>query len=419
MSIEKPELFSSTRSGLLATLFFVAVILLQLIFSYSQYSNFISKDYYFLNGVVQNSYQKSSAKGTYTVLKIESTDGLTFYTTTNKIDNYTGSYLRVKIYPNNGISFWGYLGTFYTKSTIKRITKSHTVSPIKKYIEEQHDSILMKSFYSAIFLATPIDKNLRNQISKLGVSHLIALSGFHIGILWSIIYFVLAFLYKPIQRNKFPHRYILFDVGLLTLVLLGLYLWYVDFPPSLVRSYTMALIGWGAILLGMNLVSFSFLLLVALLLLTLNTSYIVSISFWLSLVGVFYIFLLLKWCINRHKLLISMLCIPIGIFILMQPIVHVIFAQTSIYQLISPILSILFVLFYPLSMLLHILNMGDLLDSSLLWIMHLPQTQTSTLVPVWLTLSYLIISLLSIRYKTAFLATVITSSIFAIYLFAF
>ena len=157
------------------------------------------------------------------------------------------------------------------------------------------------------------------------------------------------------------------------MMILGIYVWFVDFPPSLLRSYAMVFVGWGVLLLGMELLSFTFLASVFLLLCFIFPSLLVSLSFWLSVAGVFYIFLLLQYTKHWNKWLITFIVIPVGIFLLMLPIVHAIFGVTSIYQLLSPLLSLLFVPFYPLVMVLHIVGWGDVFDGVLLGLFSLPQ----------------------------------------------
>ncbi len=404
----------------LGMLFLVAIILFRVFLSYQSYNDFISKDYYYINGEVKNSYQKSNHKHTYTVLKITTTDGLTFYTTTDNIGDYTNSIIRAKIYPSKHISFIDYLGYFYTKSDIKKITRQHTeTSPIKNYISNQHKDQVAKSLYNAIFFASPIPKNIRQQISMLGSSHLIALSGFHIGILWGMIYLTIGIPYKLLQKRYFPHRHLLFDVGIITLFLLGLYVWYVGSPPSLVRSYAMAFVGWTIVLWGIELLSFEFLSIITLLLLIFNPNYLASISFWLSVCGVFYIFLLLKWCLLASKKLISIICIPIGIFILMLPIVHIIFPITTPWQLLSPLLSLLFVIFYPLSMLLHLLGLGNSLDTALALLIQMPVNSKDVLTPTWLFVLYVMLSLLAAKSKIALFLLFFIAVSFTIYLYIF
>ena len=118
-------------------------------------------------------------------------------------------------------------------------------------------------------------------------------------------------------------------MGLAAIVVLGVYVWFVGAPPSLLRSYGMILAGWAVLLMAIELLSFDFLATVAALLLVLFPSLSVSLGFWLSVEGVFYIFLLLQYAKGHNKWIITLRVIPVGIFLLMLPIVHTVFAMTS------------------------------------------------------------------------------------------
>ena len=244
-----------------------------------------------------------------------------------------------------------------------------------------------------------------------------ALSGFHLGILWGLVYGLLLLLYRPLQQHFFPYRHALFDVGLVAMILLGAYVWFVDFPPSLLRSYVMVLVGWMMLLLGIELLSFTFLSTVALILLVLFPSLLVSLSFALSVAGVYYIFLLLQYAKTFNAWTISLVFIPVGIFMFMLPVVHGIFGVTSIYQLLSPILSLLFIPFYPLVMILHLLGWGNVLDSSLLWLFELPSLSREMLLSFWMVGLYILLSLGAIWRQTLFYILLGTSCLYMIYLF--
>ena len=417
--MQKPGLFSSSKEFVWFSSFLMALLLLHLTFKYYSYQNFISKPFYYTYAKVITAYEKIKNDKRYTVLKLKSDEGFTFYTTTHRKENFNHKRLRLQIFPNKSIKFRDYLGTFYVKSKIKHQKKC--AATIKKglvnSVASQHQDKSLQSFYNAIFFATPLEKNLRERIAKLGVSHLVALSGFHLGILWGLLYGVLLLFYRPLQQKFFPYRQALFDVGLVAMLLLGIYVWFVDFPPSLVRSYAMVLVGWGVLLLGMKLLSFTFLTTVLLLLVVLFPFLLVSLSFWLSVTGVFYIFLLLQYTKHYNKWIVSFLVIPLGIFVLMLPIVHGLFGVTSPYQLLSPLLSILFVPFYPLVMLLHLLGMGGLFDSALLWLFSLPKESVEHFLPLWAMVAYIVLSIGAIWQKRLFYVVVGLAFIYGIYLF--
>jgi competence protein ComEC len=127
-------------------------------------------------------------------------------------------------------------------------------------------------------------------------------------------------------------------------------------------------------------------------------------------VGVFYIFLLLQYTKTSNKWVITLMYIPIGIFVLMLPVVHALFPVTSSYQLLSPLLSLLFILFYPLSMVLHIFGLGGLFDAQLMYLFHLPLRETEHLLPLWAVFGYIVLSVGAIWEKKLFY-TILTLAI--------
>jgi len=395
--MENPKLFLNAKEFWVTIVVLSTIIIIKLIFSYQEYQEFISKPFYYTEATALQQQTKIKDQKTYKILKLQDRDGRRYYTITYSKENFIGKLLRVKIVPTEDISFGDYLGVFYIKTRVKIL--SDTPITLKDRlidsISSQHSDSRVSSFYQAIFFATPLDKSLRDEISALGVSHLVALSGFHLSILWGVIYGILALLYKPLQQRYFPYRMMLLDMGIVTLIILGYYLWFVGSPPSLVRSYTMLSIAWILLLLGIELVSFELLGFVMMLLLALFPYLIVSFGFYLSIAGVFYIYLVIRYS-GVDKWLISLLYIPIGIFILMLPILHGVFGLVSIWQLLSPILSLGFILFYPTVILLHIIGYGDLLDTLLIYLFSLPISPKESLLPIWAVSIYLLLSIGSI-----------------------
>ena len=417
--MEKPELFPDKKTFVWFSLLLTVFIFIRLIIEYQSYQNFITKPFYYTTADVLTSYEKIKGGKRYTVLKLRSDEGFTFYTSSYKKEDYNHKRLRIQIFPDKRISFNDYLGTFYVKSRIKEQSTLPITfkDELLKKVASQHESTALQSFYNAIFFATPLHKELREKIAMLGVSHLVALSGFHLGILWGLVYGLILLLYRPLQQAYFPYRHALFDVGLVTMLLLGAYLWFVDFPPSLLRSYAMVLVGWMMLLFGVELLSFTFLSAIVFMLVALFPSLLVSLSFGLSVAGVFYIFLLLQYTKKFKAWIISLLFIPVGIFMFMLPVVHGIFPVTSGYQLLSPLLSLLFIPFYPLVMILHLLGVGNLLDSGLLWLFELPKTSVDYFLPLWTCGLYMVLSLAAIWSKRAFYLLLGVAVSYGVYLF--
>jgi competence protein ComEC len=312
---------------------------------------------------------------------------------------------------------------FFTKYKIKKVFLTDDIKSqfeiLQKKIISQHNNNFISEFYSAIFLATPISKEFRLQISKLGVSHLIALSGFHLSILWIFVYKLTAIPYKYAQKRYFPYRHSLLDIGSFTILTLGFYLWFVDMPPSLVRSYSMILFTWISTLLGIEIFSFSFLLIIVLGLVAIDISLFCSISFWLSVSGVFYIYLIDLHTKNIKNKILKYLIFPFGIFFLMLPVVHIIFDITSILQPFSILLSLIFVPFYPILIILHLIGYGYILDEYLLLLINISSKELSYLMPLTfdILLIYLVVSVVSIFSKNIFWFLVLIAISYAIYLF--
>lgn len=416
MKLEKPSLFATKREFIMALSLLIIVIIGRLLLLYQEYDEFRSKPFYYTTATVLKQYKKDR----YYVLKLKTKDGYNIYTTSYMKRDISLYKIRIKILIDDKLTYWEYISSFYSQVVIKKIyTKTlDRRDYLLERIKSQHNNMEIVSFYSAIFLATPLDINLRKKISMLGVSHLVALSGFHLSILWGVLFGILNILYRPLQERYFNYRYNLLDLGVITILLLGVYLWFVEYPPSLVRSFVMLLSAWVLILLGIRLVTFQSLLTLTLLILAVNPHFIISVAFWFSILGVFYIYLILLWSEGNNKIVISMIYIPIGIYILMLPIIHILFGVTCFWQMMSPILSILFILLYPLSLFFHIINLGWIFDEVLLYLFTLPNgSGVDNFLPLDIALIYIFTSIIAIWSRAIFIFTLLLALSYASYLF--
>jgi len=414
--LSPPKVLVSKRDFFLIFFLFFIVLAVRFFFLYKDYKSLIEKEFYFTDTKVLNIYSKSH----YRVLKLYSKNlDLEFFTTTyQNIDLKIEDRIRVKLFLDSNLSFLEYLKMPYIKSktiSIKGIDNNIKYTLLEK-ISSQHQNSYTKEFYQAIFLAYPISKSLREKVSILGVSHLIALSGFHLGIIWGVLFFILNLTYKKPQQLFFPYRYNLVDIGFISILILGLFLYLTNSPPSLIRAYVMLTIGWIGVILGLEIKSFELLLVVVLVALALFPKLIFSLSFWFSVCGVFYIFLILKYIDLKNRYLLAFV-VSILIFILMLPVVHLIFSITSKLQLISPILSIIFTLFYPISLSLHLFGVGDIFDSMLLLLFNLKaETKDIYLNPI-LGLLYMSLSFGAVFSRKIFYILLLFSGGFLIYLY--
>jgi len=132
--------------------------------------------------------------------------------------------------------------------------------------------------------------------------------------------------------------------------------------------------------------------------------------------GVFYIFLLLKHFSTLNKYLMT-LFISFGIFVLMLPIVHMVFPVVNPLQLTSPFFSLGFSFFYPLSMALHLIGFGNLFDPILIKIFTLESNKSMFILDYWYGLVYLVVSFLAIYSKKIFNLLFLISISFTLWLF--
>ena len=426
MVLENPPLFSERKEFWIVSGLLAAILLLRLFLLYGDYCDFLAKPFYYTDATVLSQHSKKKRGRSYEVLKLQSSEGKYFYTTTHLSQDLSQKVIRVKMLPDDRITFVDYLGTPYIKTSLRIAgdlsgTQKHK---LLTQIASQHQDPEIAAFYQAIFLATPIPKTLREKISGLGVSHLVALSGFHLTILWGLIYGILSLVYRPMQQRWFPYRFMLLDLGAVTLGVLGAYLCFVGMPPSLLRSYVMLSVAWILLLLGVELLSFEFLAFVIILLLALFPQLVVSLSFWFSVAGVYYIYLVLHWSMQSEyfwskKWVISLFSIPVGIFLLMQPIVHGFFGTVSEWQLLTPLLSLLFVPFYPLAIGLHLIGMGGLFDSGLEQLFALPSEYWEHRLPLWAVALYGLLSLGAMRSRIVLGATLAAALLYLAYLLVF
>lgn len=287
---------------------------------------------------------------------------------------------------------------------------------INNFIYSQHINDDISSLYSALFLAINVNEQIRQLCSNFGISHLVAISGFHLGVISFVLYFLISLLYSPIHQKYFPYRNKRFDLLIVISIILFSYLLFVDLVPSLLRSFVMFIFGLFLLRNNIKILSFETLLIIVLIIIALFPKLLFSISLWFSVAGVFYIYLFLHYFKNLNKYF-QFILFNFWIYFAMNPIVHYFFGTTSLEQLYSPIITLIFTLFYPLAAALHILNIGNLLDSLLELLLSYEVQTKEVFTPLWLFISYIIISLFSIFSKKAFVVLNILFLLFGLYLF--
>lgn len=383
----------------------VCIFAFNLSLEWMKFKDFKEHKHIFLENVrVLQSYEKTRKSGKkYRVLKLESED-FSFYTTTkseNEIFRHQHLNLRAI---TKSVSFKDYLSkSFYMPSYDFNITNPSQIpqNSIMRYFLSQHTDEKIIEFYGALFFALPVSLDLRTDVNYYGIAHLIAISGYHIALIFSIAFFVLMPIYTLFQRRFFPYRNARFDISVIIFVFLLFYAYLIGFVPSYIRSLVMAL--WGFYLLAKNvkILSFINLFFSVLFCLALFPQLLFSVGFLFSVMGVFFIFLYIHhfakfWRTGFMSNLANIIFLNVWTFFAMILPVLYFFPLVSAQQILAIPFSAVFVIFYPLTLTLHLIGFGGLLDYPLIEFFNFKIYGTNISIPLWLLLTYIAFSLLGI-----------------------
>ncbi len=408
--LSKPELFTSFYQQALVLGLLVLTFLISLYSEYRQYQHICKYDDYVTEVWVNKQYKKKD----YWVFELKSVEGFHFYTSSKEdVKPLHGQYLKVKMFIDD-LDFLSYLRGFYAPSYLMAKLPYHQQRfEFIGELKTLHSSKIA-SIYGALFFADTVPLDQRGQLSAWGVNHLLAISGFHLGVLSLVLFFILKLLYIPVQSKYFPYRNSRRDIALCVMGLLFWYVWFLDFTPSLLRAFSMSLFAYLLYDRGVKLVSFSSLFLVVAALIALWPKLMFSLGFWFSVAGVFYILLFLYYT-KGLRAWQSFILVHGWVYVAMIPIVHYFFGSFSVYQLFSPFLTMLFILFYPLALLSHIIGFSDLLDPVLEYLLGFDILVAEYYTPRYFFFGYILTSLLAVHKRIFFFLTLLFSMMLLIY----
>ncbi|MCQ2876977.1 ComEC/Rec2 family competence protein [Helicobacter pylori] len=400
----------------------VILSLLLAINLYLEYLNYQKLDFSkptSLNAQILLQYPKTKDQKTYFVLKLQS-KGMIFYTTIKeplKNLQYRHAQFFGKI---KSCSFLESLKSCFFQTYSFSLTRKHNFkSHLRHFIDSVHSNALVGNLYRALFIGDSLNKDLRDRANALGINHLLAISGFHLGILSASVYFLFSLFYTPLQKRYFPYRNAFYDIGVLVWVFLLGYLLLLDFLPSFFRAFLMGLLGFLACFFGIRILSFKLLVLACCIAIALLPKLLFSVGFLLSVCGVWYIFLFLKHTqiffkdSSFLKRSFQAIALSVLVFLNMLIIVHAFFPMFSPYQLFSIPLGLIFIVFFPLSLFLHAVGLGSLLDNVLSMPLTIPTISVSS--PLWLLGAHLFLTIVSARFFKVYLSMNVLSASFFLY----
>ena len=406
--MQKPQrksIFENAREVYVFCLACALVFALNLSLSYYKFCEFKAQNGVILQAKILQNYEKTNAKGKiYRVLKLKTQD-FSFYTTTQAdFDAQAKEQILIGA-ENKNVKFKDYLsGSFFMPSygTIELRYASNGESvrdKIYAFIAEQHESEKMTELFTALFLAAPVGKELRQDVNFYGVAHLIAISGYHLGLIFGALYFILRPIYRYFQARYFPYRNAKFDLSATIFAVLFCYLALIGFVPSFLRAFLMSLLALFLLARNVRIVSFELLFTVICAAVSLMPSLLFSIGFYFSCMGVFYIYLYLRHFGGRFSNLSNAILLNFWVFSAMILPVLYFFPLVSAQQLAVLPITPLFSLFYPISALLHAFGAGGALDEYLLEFLSWRAKGVNLSVPFWLFLLYNALSLASVKSK--------------------
>ncbi|MBE0490739.1 MAG: ComEC/Rec2 family competence protein [Sulfurospirillum sp.] len=350
--------------------------------------------------VVSSVYEKTSKNNkSYLIYKLK-TDHFSLYTVSWKMRKIAVHTPVIVEFSAEKISFYEYMHGFFANNTQLKMLEETPQDPLRTFVKNQHESIVMQELFGALFFAEPTSKTLKIKINQWGISHLVAISGFHLGLLSVLLFFVLKPVYVYFQDRYFPYRHASADLAFIVLLLLGAFVYYIGAIPSVLRAFSMSVLGFIIISSHVKIFSLTNLFLSASIVLIFVPQMLFSIGFLFSIMGVFYIFLFFEHFKKLAKWQIFLL-INVWVYILMLPVVHAVFEMFTFFQPFSIVLSMLFTVFYPLSMLAHLFGIGGVIDGYLYAFLNMPMEIFSLHVSAYGLIFYLCCSLFAIRYKSA------------------
>ena len=392
-------------------LFFIFLINISI--EHKKYEELTYEEIFETKVSVLNIYDKKD----YQVLKLKA-DNFIFYTSLDKEIKLDKLDILNIAFISKKVTFIDYLKGFYSKTIyFDKLERNRNFKDELIYkINLNHQNEMISELFQALFLAIPISSNLRDICTNYGISHLIALSGFHIAVISFVIYWLLYFPYSFFHKRYFPYRNRKFDLLVICILVLFSYLFFVGIVPSLLRSLIMLVL--SVILLRNNIEIFSFgtLLYTVLLIITFIPSFIFSLGFWFSVIAVFYIILYMKYFYNMNKYL-SFIFFNFWMFLIFNPIVHFYFPQTSYEQFLSPIITVFFTLFYPFEIFAHIFDFAIYFDDYLKIFLEYKMNVFEVFTPFYFFVIYVVFSLVSTINKKAFYFLNILMVLFSFYLY--
>jgi len=217
-------------------------------------------------------------------------------------------------------------------------------------------------------------------LQATGTSHLIAISGLHIGLLAGSAFFIMMLIaqYLPLQGDRwqqFNMRYIAIVVSIL---MATIYAYLAGFSLPTQRALVMLNLYWLSRLVGIKLTAKRLLLITLFVLLLISPFSLLTASFWLSFYAVAIIFVTLwrfrawlyKGC-SAWRFVKGLFIIQISLTLMLMPITALFFQQISLVSLFANVIAVPWMSIFSIPTALISVLLMPLSESLAQWFMML------------------------------------------------
>lgn len=387
-------------------LFFITCLLAaNLLYAFISYKRLTSFDYAYVEAKLVSSKERVNAKGGVYFSLLFSSPQISFRAFSDSdMKRFEGSKFGVVI-QSSSLTFLDTLSTprLKIKSLDKISTQNGLQKDIKEFIASQHESDMAKEVYLNLFLNVETGTEVEEFVNVYGLGAFFALSGLNVALLSALIFAIISFPISALQNRFFPYFNRRFWVSLLVFAFLCVYAYATDFTPSFVRAVAAYWILLYFSFIGESALSYRSLAIIIVVCISFFPQFLFSIGFWLSVYGVFLIFLFLENTTLKTKLSLYF-TLSAWLFAAMSPVVHYLFAVFTNAHFLNPIFGVVFDLFYPLSFCLHLIGFGgafdDVVDIAVKSACGIDKKEFLT--PTWFFVAYITISLAATLSKSLF-----------------
>lgn len=398
--LERVDLFD-LKSGSLFFLFLLFIASLSLSYEYYQFTELKTFDDPLVRAEVIDQEVRLIAEQPKTSMKLRLENGSSVRCAMSPyLRDLRGREVLVELQVGK-VTFIDFLKGIHTRGVITEVYPELSLKE-KWYrrIASVHQDQWMRELYGALFVATPMSQEFQALVGAMGLSHILSISGYHYGIISLIAYFLLRPPYRWLQNRYFPYRHGNRDLFLLVFGILFFYLWALEFIPPMVRAFGMIAVGYWLYDRGIKIVSLQTLLIAVGVLLAFFPKLFFSLGFWFSSFGVLSIFIFIRY--HEHwKPWQIFLALHLWCYLVLLPISLSVFGTFGWWHMGSIPLALVFNLYYPVVLGLHLTPWGDLFDPYLLQMFEAGDIHTVT-IPLWVGVMSIILALGAMWRKEAF-----------------